>query len=294
MIECTKISELLSAYSDGELDVSEKLIVENHLATCEECSAMYEIYCEISKTISEPEVAVPDALSVGVMNRVHYENTFNRPVVPETNGKQRKRHGFMITRLVPLAACMAVVLLAWHFLGDMWGNDYAAEVPAAETVRLDAVAAPEAADDAWDDDAWDGIALTEEELAAEPRMVAEVADEAPMAMDVDDAEDDMDEIIAFESYTFRAEVLGFGREEFDFESFEILLLVSNTSYIWNMEPGGRHFIVGNEYISILDINGDPISHVDIQPGTIVEVTFVGEILVSDPTIIFATIVQIVE
>jgi len=130
--KCTEITELLSAYADNELTGSDKRSVEEHLAACENCSALLEIYREISISVDESSAPVPDALRIGVMNRVRSERISNE-TVKDTNKKKWWQHQVLLTRLAPIAACLAVVLLIWQYGGNMFSmNEYAspANVPA--------------------------------------------------------------------------------------------------------------------------------------------------------------------
>ena len=132
MKKCTEITELLSAYADNELTGSDKRSVEEHLAACENCSALLEIYREISISVDESSAPVPDALRIGVMNRVRSERISNE-TVKDTNKKKWWQHQVLLTRLAPIAACLAVVLLIWQYGGNMFSmNEYAspANVPA--------------------------------------------------------------------------------------------------------------------------------------------------------------------
>jgi len=149
---CTEINELLSAYSDNELNGSDKLSVEEHLAACENCSALLEIYKEISISADESSVPVPDALRIGVMNRIRSESLSGENISPEIETKKKKwwQHQVLLTRLAPIAACLAVVLLVWQFGGNMFSmNDSAAPEaagePAAMSPAADSIPAPAAA-----------------------------------------------------------------------------------------------------------------------------------------------------
>jgi len=110
--------ELISAYADGELSDSDKLLVENHISECESCSVLLDIYREISASIIETSADAPDALRIGVMNRVLYEDI---PNVIE-NKKQRGRFHFALTRFAPIAACLVVGVLIWQNWGTFFGD----------------------------------------------------------------------------------------------------------------------------------------------------------------------------
>jgi len=101
----------LCAYADGELNDSSKQLVEDHLVICENCSAILKMYKEISDSVSDTNVPAPDALCIGVMNRLKDEETPRTVAVT----KRRKTYQYMLTRYAPVAACLLVVLLVWQF-----------------------------------------------------------------------------------------------------------------------------------------------------------------------------------
>jgi len=308
MKECTKIYELLSAYSDNEVTDSERLLVDRHLAACKDCSAMLEMFHEISDIVIEPDMEVPEALHIGVMNRVRNESVLENPVITEAKVKQRKRFGIMMTRIVPLAACLAVVVLAWQF----WGNVGGVELAAAPEAMMDMApeeAVPEAvsdyirmtddADAEWAENEMMYAADFDDEFIYQSR-VEEVDFSVAAGMYWDEDAEDGAYYVDHELYTFRAEVLELMdvlilEADYDYELFEAILFVSNITPVRHPGIGGSYLIIENEHITVFDINGELISHEDIPVGAIVEITFFGEILITYPSIIYhVTVIQIIE
>jgi len=113
--ECVEYLELVSAYADDELTISEKRRVKEHLDTCESCSALLELYREISAAADESIVPAPAELLVGVMEKVRQESK----TIRSDNEKRRKIIRLALTRYVPLAACLAVVLLTLPLVIDL-------------------------------------------------------------------------------------------------------------------------------------------------------------------------------
>jgi len=118
MNNCVELTELISAYADGELTQSDCRRVEEHLSSCESCSAILELYREISTAMDESVVPAPEALCDGVMNMVFSEET---PAVTDTaptagNADRRRLARVMLLRYAPLAACLAIVLLAMPWI----------------------------------------------------------------------------------------------------------------------------------------------------------------------------------
>lgn len=63
MSNCSKISELLSAYLDGEISAKDKEIVETHLAECASCKQKLEIMQKTQNILKNaPPMPVPETL----------------------------------------------------------------------------------------------------------------------------------------------------------------------------------------------------------------------------------------
>ena len=124
MNNCVELMELISAYADGELTQSDCRRVEEHLSSCESCSALLELYREISVALDESAVPAPEALCDSVMKKVLSEETTvagdTSPAgdtVPATdNADRRKPVRIMLLRYAPLAACLAIILLAMPWI----------------------------------------------------------------------------------------------------------------------------------------------------------------------------------
>jgi hypothetical protein len=117
--ECAEFVEFISAYADIELSDADKKRVEEHLATCANCSALLELCREISAAANESSAPAPEALRSGVMEKVRSEGT------PRTAGNVRRlgHYRVVLTRYAPLAACLAVVLLTMPFLMSRIGRE---------------------------------------------------------------------------------------------------------------------------------------------------------------------------
>ena len=107
MEKCVEYLELISAYADGELTETEKRRVETHLEACENCSAILELYREISVAAVEASVPAPDALRNGVMGQILGIGTISI----DDYAKRRKTLRIVLSRVVPVAACLALMLL---------------------------------------------------------------------------------------------------------------------------------------------------------------------------------------
>ena len=108
MNNCSEYLELISAYADNEISVFDKHRIEEHLNACESCSALLTFYREISLGINESGVEVPDALLTGVMEKIQSEPPVNAAGKAKKPGNAR----VILLRYAPLAACLAVMLIA--------------------------------------------------------------------------------------------------------------------------------------------------------------------------------------
>jgi len=188
--------ELISAYADDELADCDKLKVEEHINKCESCSTLLDIYREIAVSVSDTSKPVPDALRIGVMNRVLYEDI---PRVSESKNKRSRFH-FALTRLAPIAACLVVGLILWQNWGVLSGGRSDTLAPAAAPEPI----APAAADAApepvlrFDDSEFPEAAEEELQEGATSQldvvpapMEAPAPTDAPAPMDVPVDTDDM-------------------------------------------------------------------------------------------------------
>jgi len=131
--------EMISVYADGELKDPDTFQLEEHLGECDSCSALLEMYREISAAADEQSVDAPEALRIGVMNRIRNEEIFHTA----GNVKRRKPLNIILMRYAPIAACLVVMLLVWQFRGDLWGARNDAMSPAAEPQAVMDAPAPE-------------------------------------------------------------------------------------------------------------------------------------------------------
>jgi len=195
---CIGLVDLLCAYSDGELNESDILIVEDHLAICENCSAILKMYSEISDSINVTNVPAPEALKIGVMNRIMSDDIHETTEID--NKKQHGRFQFILTRYAPIAAGLVVMLLVWQFWGDLFGARNNAAIPAAAP-QMDAggsvsdvmpapaeAAAPEVAFDTTDDDdiVWESMEANESEAPAADTSAPAALSEHEELMILDD------------------------------------------------------------------------------------------------------------
>jgi len=95
--------DLISAYADGELPECDCKRLERHLAECEDCSRLLEIYREISACADETMIEPPAELCGNVMAAVRAD---------VATAKTRTTKFGVFTKILPLAACFAILLFA--------------------------------------------------------------------------------------------------------------------------------------------------------------------------------------
>jgi len=109
--------ELISAFADGELTELEKSDLERHLDACDHCSSLLDFYREVSSSVFESNVPAPEALLGNVMERVFSAD--NITSIDAVLTKKRGAVRTMLTRYIPVAACLAVILLSLPYIRNM-------------------------------------------------------------------------------------------------------------------------------------------------------------------------------
>lgn len=75
-MECSKISDFIMKYIDGDISEVELKMLNRHMLCCEECSRELQILTEMSKCISElPEIEAPAGLEARVMARIKQQRS---------------------------------------------------------------------------------------------------------------------------------------------------------------------------------------------------------------------------
>ncbi len=121
MISCEKIQEMISSMLDNELNNEERAKVEEHIALCPECAAMYEDFSALSISLKEEFSAVPAALHENIMSGV--------------KAKRKKAKIIPLRSYLSAAACLVLVVGAVLAVGN--GRGYDKAVPAAPAAPPD-------------------------------------------------------------------------------------------------------------------------------------------------------------
>ena len=118
MNNCTEYLALISAYVDGELSESDELLLSGHLDKCAYCSSALKAYRGISTTICEECVPAPPSLCPNVMEKIANVDTDKVAANLKTYNTVNK----VMTRYLPMAACLAFLILTAVLLPGIIGN----------------------------------------------------------------------------------------------------------------------------------------------------------------------------
>ena len=131
MISCEKIQEMISSMLDGQLNDDERATVEEHIALCPGCAAMYEDFSALSISLKEEFSAVPATLHDNIMGGV--------------KAKRKKARLIPLRAYLSAAACLVVVVGAVLAVGTGKSSDAAAPAEPAAPAALADPGAPPAA-----------------------------------------------------------------------------------------------------------------------------------------------------
>lgn len=166
---CARFAALLDPYVDGELEVEEMLLVQEHLETCPACRAYVDDALAIRAAFpGVEETEVPEGFAGAVLERIRAQGQ-TRTAVPVAPVKKRRTAPWIRTAL-PLAACCAIVILLAQ--GPLTGVRSTKSVAGGE-VTADTAAPAEAMDDdapeAAPEESWDLTAAPKEEADLQPQ-----------------------------------------------------------------------------------------------------------------------------
>ena len=112
--ECENMSELISAYFDGELSDADALRVGNHLESCPECRELFGAFLALSENIKD-SAEIPSELHGSVMSAVRRAKT-------ESGGKIIRNSRLRRIGLIGGAAACAVICMAVLAKPFLFGN----------------------------------------------------------------------------------------------------------------------------------------------------------------------------
>src|SRR4051812_11945590 len=93
-MSCDRMKDLVHAYLDDELTLTEQVTFEQHLATCPECEAAHRSFAELRESMKQADLR------------------FELPTdVRAKLSRATSSRTFTMSRMLALAACVAVLLL---------------------------------------------------------------------------------------------------------------------------------------------------------------------------------------
>lgn len=133
-MNCEQMTDLLSAFLDGELTAIEQKQVQEHLEQCPECRALYEQLQTLHTSFSDlEEIPAPENFAQGVMSRIKAEQTPAKPkVIPLFKRPQMRA-------VMGLAAC-AVLCIGFAQVALNGSNKSASMAPAPEAAMPESAA----------------------------------------------------------------------------------------------------------------------------------------------------------
>lgn len=105
MKDCGEYQREISLLIDGELSEPQKTGLLRHIGQCRECRRVYDAFNAISLSLSAEEA--PTSLKADVMSAIKDLN-----VSPMPTAGQQKPKKFRASRIIALAACLALVIAA--------------------------------------------------------------------------------------------------------------------------------------------------------------------------------------
>jgi anti-sigma factor RsiW len=102
--DCVELNELVSAYADGELDAAERSRVEEHIASCRECSDFVQTCRRIDQAV-EKELAPP------VVESPRWDAMFSQLTAATADRAGKRRWRFKPIRVIAFASSMAAACL---------------------------------------------------------------------------------------------------------------------------------------------------------------------------------------
>jgi len=139
MNDCQKIQEMISAMLDGELKASEHEVIEEHVALCPECAAMYADFAALSGIFAESREEVPATLHSRIMKGVRTSRKPKKPLI------------IQLRPYMSAAACLVILIGAVFTLrddrksADSLATPMVAEAPAAPAAYAEDASPAEAA-----------------------------------------------------------------------------------------------------------------------------------------------------
>ncbi len=135
--ECEPYRDMISALLDGELSENEKIRLQNHLAHCDDCSALCVAFAAADGVVSAGMVPVPRSLHTDIMKQVKAHASAHR----------RQRVWRVARPVLAVAACAVIVagiamavVPGFHLSG---GSDLAEQGKGTASAMSAAMAEPE-------------------------------------------------------------------------------------------------------------------------------------------------------
>lgn len=168
MQDCKKMEQLLAAYADGELSEKQKELVEQHVATCPHCKALFSEYLALNDALARCAVPAPEGFADRVMDAVQKQKT----AAPGSVGR-----GVRLGRIAPFMGVAAAAVICVSVAGTALVKYVIENLDGSDLVQTPNAPMEEVATELATQESGDGV-KTEAETVGEPETEYEQLESA--------------------------------------------------------------------------------------------------------------------
>ena len=175
MSRCEQVQEQISRLLDGDLSPQEQAAVQEHIAGCAECAALYEAFSAVSDAIGQDLEEAPDSLRETVMAEIRREEI-----------RRRNQSLRPWRRVLTAAACLVLLVGLGYGLSPLRGAKAASQSANVSMSAASAGSFAESRDRSLPAEAYEeaeeASAAAEAPAANDALALAPAADQARAAM----------------------------------------------------------------------------------------------------------------
>lgn len=168
MQDCKKMEQLLAAYADGELSEKQKELVEQHVATCPHCKALFSEYLALNDALARCAVPAPEGFADRVMDAVETQ----KATAPGSVGR-----GVRLGRIAPFMGVAAAAVICVSVAGTALVKYVIENLDGSDLVQTPNAPMEEVATELATQESGDGV-KTEAETAGDPETEYEQLESA--------------------------------------------------------------------------------------------------------------------
>lgn len=161
------IRQLIVLYADGELSSKEIALVDEHVASCEDCREELEMYLEIANELNLEDIIVPKDFHSDLMNRLETMEP-KKAFEDETENKSKKPGFYSRYSKYMNIAAMLVFVIFLSVIGLTRGNQWdESSIMESDTSATAEMTTAESSDDTF----FEGDMEADNTSSAEPAMM---------------------------------------------------------------------------------------------------------------------------